>query len=354
MALRILTCIFICLSASAVNLGKALESYRAGNFQKTIELIKQANRSKSSVSQYSIESLILISKAFEKMGDFTSAIKFQNYIIEKQYSKEHESVLKAVNEEVEYEDLNELPEPLLKIYYSLLGTYISIYKTNSADELRKLILRYGNLLIDQDYKAERVKRILKKYQNEKFSDTEEDDDDEEEPVEVVPYQLRFFVMSSYISWQDNLTLVSNDRTTSIVINSTTEGTMLSVGINYANNKYEFKSSIGYALATATVGEIDPDFRYLQDNVSETLLMFNNSFLIKTGETVSIGLSAPIVLRSGNFTEPDGFEFEETSIISYGVFGQLSWKLKKFFMDVEVGKVLDFKSTFFKMSLGYMF
>ncbi len=394
MALRLLILSMLCTYCLAQDLTSALKSFRAGNYQETIEEVKKANPAATSVEDFSTESLLLISKSFEKLRNFEAAIKFQNYIIDKNFEKEHFYVKQYINNQRKLEKVPVLKVEQLKTYYGLIGTYIKIHRGNHLAQLRTIIMKYVELLIYQEYKihdAKRIKRyfLTKAYLNEPkelappppspqedisdeeiddegedegddeedddfYEDDEEGDDEFAEEEVSLPFELKFFVMSSYITWQNKLNLVATDGSEEVEIYSTAEGTMLSAGINYSNNFFEIKSALGYAAASSILGETDSAFNYSQSNVSEALIMLNNSFLYKTEGTVSIGFSIPIVISFGDFTEPDGYEFETMSHFSYGTLLHLSWKVSKLFMDIDVGKVSAFKSTMLKIGVGYLF
>ena len=326
--------------ANALTLRDAANAYKKRQYRKSIKIIKRI--SKGNIKFYTDDSLILMSKNFEQLGEMKNANMIRNFMISRKYRKENREVKKALAGKIDLDDLDELPKGLLKVYYMMLSSRYDMYLKNKSARNKKAVIKFAELLVEQDYKSDKAEIILKRFR------------DEEQRKKDAIFYKKYFMLASYASWQDEIILTDDSSGFEQDINSTAQGTLLTAGMTYGNahGEYRFQLSVGFG--AATVGEDSGDFDYFQNNVGETLFSFTSGYLWKTSDNVSIGVSAPLLLRIGDFTEPDGFTISQGTIITTGLLAHMVWNINSYFLNLEFGKVLKLRSSFINIGVGYTF
>lgn len=339
MVVKILLLITLSLSSFAYKFKDALVFYKKGEYQRSITVLKKSHGKK--IKYFPNRSLMLLAKNYEMLDKHRSALKIYFYILKKKYRKSDAIVRKHFKENKDIDEIDELSKGQLKVYYALVHSYVSIYKKNKYEQYRSIAKMYGELLIEQEYKEEEVEKLLSDISliQKKIIDSK--------------ITKKYYLGIGYSTWQDLLTLRAPDGSESD-IKSSAEGTTL-FGIMTSGNLFnEYRFEFGITKAVATVGEDNSDFTYFQTNVSEVMLSAAAGYMWKTSKSVSIGLSVPIVYRTGDFTQPATFELENGDILSLGLLGNLSWNLQSILVDVKFGKLLGFHSSFAQVGLAYQF
>ncbi len=340
MVIRIIIAIFVLNSALALSFRDALNAYNKRQYRQSIKILQKLSR--GNIKFYTDEALILISKNYEKLGELKNANMIRNFMIQRKYRVEHNEVKKALTGKSDIDDLDELSQGLLKVYYTMLSSRYQIYLKRKTKKNKDIVIRFAELLVEQDYKADKAQMILDIFQK------------EEQRIKDAIYHKKYFVLASYGSWQDEIILIDNSNGDEREINSTAEGTLLFAGMTYGNAHHEYRFQLGLGFGAATVGEDSANFDYFQTSVGETLFSFTSGYLIKTSDNVAIGVSVPIIFRIGDFTEPENFTIEQGTVITTGLLAHFVWNINKYFLDMEFGKVMKFRSTFINVGIGYQF
>lgn len=284
---------------------------------------------------------MLLAKNYERTDEHMKALKLYFFILKKKYRRKDAMVRKHLKANQEVDEIDELPKGMLKIYYALVHSYVTIYEKHNYEKYRDFAQKYGELLIEQEYKEDEVEKLLARITQLKNK------------LENSKERHEYYLGLAYSTWQDQLTLIAPNGSES-TIKSSAEGTTV-FGIMTIGNLYsEYRFEFGITKASATVGEDNTNFEYFQTNVSEMMLMASVGKMWKTSKSVAIGVSAPVVYRTGDFTQPANFQLDDGDILTVGLLGNLSWNISEFLLDVKFGKLLGFHSSFAQVGLAYRF
>ncbi|WP_034722032.1 hypothetical protein [Bacteriovorax sp. DB6_IX] len=339
MVIRILLLLSLSMPALAYKFRDALRSYKKGNYQRSIQILERMHGTKTKF--YPNKSLMLLAKNYENLDEHVKALKMYFFILKKNYRKQDAQVRKVLKSGSDIDEIDELPKGMLKVYYALFQSYVAIYEKHGYEKYRDMAIKYGELLNEQEYKEDRVEKLLAGMAQVK------------KLKEDSQQRTQYYIGLAYSTWQDQLTLKAPSGTES-TIKSSAEGTTLFGIMTMGNlfNEYRFEASI--TRANATVGEDDTDFEYFQTNVAEIMMTLSAGYMWKTSQSVAIGVSAPIVYRTGDFTQPETFQLDKTDMLTIGLLGNLSWNISTFLVDVKFGKLLGFHSSFAQVGVAYKF
>jgi hypothetical protein len=269
------------------------------------------------------------------------ALKIYFYLLKKKYRRKDSMVRRHFKLKKDIDEIDELPNGMLKIYYALFHSYVAIYHDKNYKQYEEFAKLYGELLVEQEFKEDEVEKILAGLQKAKQKEI-----DSKERTE-------YYLGLAYSTWQDLLVLRAPDGSESD-IKSSAEGTTLFGIMTKGNYFYEYRFEFAITKASATVGEDNSGFVYFQTNVPEVMLSASVGHLWKTSKSVGIGLSIPAIYRTGDFTTPAGFEIDKGDIFSVGLLGNLTWNISSFLLDFKFGKILGFHSSFAQLGLAYKF
>jgi hypothetical protein len=339
MVIRILLILSLSFPAFAYKFRDALVSYKRGQYERSIKILKRIHGKRT--KYYPNRSLMLLAKNYEKTDEHMKALKLYFFILKKRYKRKDAMVRRHLKANKEVDEIDELPKGMLKIYYALVHSYVAIYEKHFYEKYKDFAQKYGELLIEQEYKEDEVEALLAGMNKLK------------QKIDNSKERTQYYLGLAYSTWQDQLTLIAPNGSES-TIKSSAEGTTLFGVMTIGNlfNEYRFEASV--TQASATVGEDNTNFEYFQTNVSEVMLTASAGYMWKSSKSVAIGVSAPIVYRTGDFTQPASFQLDKGDILTIGILGNLSWDISKFMLDVKFGKLLGFHSSFAQVGLAYRF
>lgn len=263
----------------------------------------------------------------------------------------HQEVINSYKENGNADDLpDHIPKKLLKFYYRKLISQAKKYRKNpsyseaaaSLDFIKQSISMYSEILIEVEYKEEKVEKLLALI--EQLEQSKKDS----------LYYGNFFVGLGYVTWKDIVTLVSSTGERS-EIKSTMEGFNFCTGLKRENAYLLYKLGLCYASGQAAVGNKTQTFSYFQESVPITMYSMVPSVLWKPykGDT-AIGLSIPVAYRTGDFTAPTNFTLENTELLTYGYLVNFIWFWGSISVELQVGKLQKFSSSYWSLSTIYSF
>jgi hypothetical protein len=318
----------------------AKNNYKKGKYDTALMTLKRRyNLRKFSTPSGALE---LGARAYEKIGDYKEALVIYSVLIKKKYPKKNKTVIASYRKNSNADDIPEIDEKLSYYYYKKAFNTKMLYEESNEELYYKASKMFSEICMEGDHY----------------------DDEAEELFEAVAernseYKRLIFKRSknllvSYMSWQDNLTLISPSGQEQ-EIHSSSEGTCFGGGFNYANAYVNYKMEGCLALATAIVGEDSSNVDYFQSDVAQrALFLFPGAMWKPQAGSVSIGFSTPFVYRVGDFTEPEGFTIDGKSKLAIGLMLESNWRHKSFGVDFKFGKLFGFTSSTMSLGMNYHF
>jgi hypothetical protein len=320
---------------------RAKTAYKKGLYDKSLNLLKRRyNFRRTSTPSGALE---LAALASEKLGYHKDALVIYAVLVKKKYPGVNRNVINAYKENGNAEDIPaELDEKLSYYYYKKAYNAKMLYDENNNNLFYRAALMYAEICMEGDHYEDEAEELF------------EAAGERNNEYKRLVYKKSKNLLVSYMTWQDELTLTSSNGSTQ-EIKSTAEGTCFGGGFEYANAYVNYKIDGCFAFASATVGEDSANIDYFQSNVAErALFLFPGVKWMPGAGGVSIGFSAPLVYRSGDFTEPDGFTLDGKSKMGIGLMLESGWRKESFGVDLKLGKVSGFSSTTMSFGMNYKF
>ncbi len=327
---------------------RAKAQFKRQEYAKSIRTLRNQFNFKNKSTPYG--AIQLAAYAYEKLENYSMSQYLYGFLIKRKYQAKNRLVMQHFRKNG-VEDLPEVPEKLAFYYHHRAMALKELY-TKKHDDLtaRRRLLFYNTakmyaeiVMENDDYDDDSVEDILTDLK--KFA----------EAKELSIYKGSWFASASYITWRDKLTLVLQSGAKA-EINSTSEGWGFGGGYQYQNATWNFNANACYSFANATVGNDASAFNYFQKNVGVNALFLGPEILYRpTSGEVAIGIATPIVVRSGDYTDPpSGFSLEDTSIFTFGYFLVARYHWNQFGMASKLGKVAKFSSSMWQLELRYDF
>ena len=281
--------------------------------------------------------------ANEKLGYNKEALFIYSLLIKKKYERTNRDVIRAYRSDGNADNIpDDIDEKLSFYYYRKAHNAKVLFDESNNDFYFKAATMYAAVCMEGDHYEDEAEELF------------EAASERSNEYKRLTFKKSYNALISYMTWQNELTLTSNSGT-SQEIKSTTEGTCLGGGIEYANAYVVYRIDGCLAFASATVGEDSADIDYFQSKVSErALFVFPGVRWKPAAGSVSIGLSTPLVYRVGDFTEPDGFTVDGKTKIGVGLMIETGWQRQNFGVDLKLGKISGFSSTTMSFGANYKF
>lgn len=327
----------------------AKNSYNKMLYRKSLKTLSRSFNFESNKTP--IKVLSLAAKNFEKIKDPLKAYKIYSFIIWLKYKDINEETTSSYIENSNTDDLpDDIPNKLQEIYFRQLIIFSNFYKKryqendlNKLKQLKNKISMYADILIEIEYKEDKVEKILNRI--ERFETKLTDN----------KYHSYYSLRLGLVTWKDIIQLTKTSTEDITEIRSTAEGLSLCGGLKKENAFFIFKASLCYASASADVGRKTEDIDYFQENVLITMYSIMPQVLWKpyNGDT-AIGISVPLIYRSGDYTEVKGYTLENTEITTYGYLITFLWMIDPISIELQFGKIKKFSSSFWDLGIIYNF
>ena len=318
----------------------AKKYYKKGLYDTSLSILKGRYNLKS-ISAPS-GALDLAARNYEKLGFNKDALVIYALLIKKKYSKINSKVTSSYRKNGNADNIPEIDEKLSYYYYKKAYNTKVLYDQSNTQLYFKAAKMFSEICMEGEFYEDEAEELF-----------------EEVSSRSSEYRKLLFSRSkvlsiSYLTWQDDLKLISPAGQEQ-EIHSTAEGTCFGGGVNYSNAYVNYKMEGCFAMATSTVGEDSKDVKYFQTDVSQRAIFLYPGVLWKPqAGDVSIGFSTPLVYRVGDYTQPDGFEIESTSKLSFGLMLESKYQYKKIGLDLKLGKLIGFSSSVLSFGLNYFF
>jgi|GEM_PF-5007766 len=328
---------------------ETLESFDGSDHTQENDLFKDLG-SKKKIS--ALDYVLAKSKQAQKNGKYAEAMKPINYFIKKKFLKEHHNaVLKFKKDGAS--QLGDMNVDLLKLYLQKASVYLDILE----NDLGKQSEKERNTMILMIHLASGA--AIEKGMEEDFADELEDRLGkilkEQEAIKV---KGSWFLGTSYITWRDEVTLITGSGA-EVAIRSTNSGALVCMGRKWTNAYHEWEGLVGFAQATATVGNDNPSVQYFQSGVPVQLLVLAGSYHHRPySGGVGIGFEGGFVARRGDYEVPaSATGIDSDTIVTLSTLVSLRWRYgesSKYELQAKMGKMWAMPSSTILVGFAYNF
>lgn len=329
---------------------QAKATFAKGNFESTISILRRRYDFRDSSTPYG--ALTLAAYSYEKMGKLKNAQHIYTFLIKRRFKSINNEIIAAYKLENSADDLPEAPEKLYSYYYKRGNLLSQIYvrdgrymSTKRKSLYKNTATSYAEIVGESDYEPE-------------------DDGDADEIIsrmeaadknwEMETFKWGWFASLHYLTWRDKLKIVTPSGT-SVDIRSTAEGWCLGGGLKYENSWWQWNVNGCYAAMSATVGNDSTVVNYFQKDVPATAYFVGaGGFWKPNAMDATIGFNIPLMYRSGDYTEPAGYQLDNTSTLSYGWLVEAQWNWNRMAYSLKFGKINKFSSSMLFIGALYNF
>ncbi len=320
----------------------AKKSFTAGKYESAVMTLRRRYDFRDNSTPYG--ALTLAALSYEKMGKLKNAQHIYTFLIKRRFKNVNNEIISAYKASKGADDLPEAPEKLLSYYFKRADILSRIYvrdgrymPTKRKKLYRNTAVVYAEILESADFEPE------------DDEETEVDDiitriENAEKNWEMESYKWGWFGSLHYLTWRDKLK-ITTPTGTSVDIRSTAEGWCAGGGLKYENSWWQWNINACYAAMNATVGNDSQVVNYFQKNVpASAFFMGVGGFWKPSAMDAAIGINLPFMFRSGDYTEPAGYQLDNTSTLSYGYLVEAQWNWSKFTYSMKFGKINKFSSS----------
>jgi hypothetical protein len=333
--------------AEAINKDRAIfdqakKNFKAGNYESAVTILRRRYDFRDSGTPFG--ALTLAALSYEKMGKLKNAQHIYTFLIKRRFKTINDEIISAYKSQQNAEDLPEAPEKLYGYYLKRADLLSQIYVRDGRymPAKRKKLYRntavvYAEILGESDFETPEDQEI------------EADDiisrvESAEKNWEMETYKWGWFASLHYLTWRDKLK-ITTPTGTSVDIRSTAEGWCAGGGLKFENSWWEWNVNGCYAAMNATVGNDSQVVNYFQKDVPANAFFMGIGGFWKPGaKDAAIGINIPFMYRNGEYTEPAGYQLDNTSTLSYGYLVEAQWRWKKFTYSMKFGKINKFSSS----------
>ncbi|MCP4912912.1 MAG: hypothetical protein GY909_07315 [Oligoflexia bacterium] len=332
------------------------------------QLIFQKAKKSYSQQRYSI-SLKILESHFDLLGpktptgamvlgawnnyhlrNYFRAQKIWAHLIRTRFDKINKAVVASYSKNQSTDFLpDDIPEKMLGYYFerykNMVEYMIKQYDLLSAvtsKNLQDAIVMYKDILIENEIEEDEVEKLWEKLENYKTA------------REKVIFKNNWYVYTGLLSYKDKLAIKqpSGDVTN---ISSSSQGWCLGLGKQYENAFIRYAVEGCFGNQSTTVGTDDTNLNYFQKDVPAVTFMVTPKLSWRTpAQNSYIGLGTPLLYRKGDFTEPAGYEISDKTLISYGLTVHGEWKIQKYALFFQMGKIAKFSSALWLAGFQYHF
>lgn len=318
---------------------KAKRAFKNKQFETVISILRKRYNFKDPSTPFG--ALILAAYSYEKMGKLKNAQHTYTFLIKRRFKKINKKIIKTYRSSGT-DDLPEAPNKLYGYYYKRgdLLSRIYVRDLKKMSQKRRQLYKetakaYSEIVDDSDYEIKGNGDAEEIVARMDFAD---------KTLKMEKFNWGYFASLHYITWRDKLTITTPSGA-SADIQSTAEGLCIGGGLKYENAWWQMNLNGCYASAFVTVGNDSQTVNYFQKNVPATAYFAGFGALWKPlAMDAAIGLNIPLIYRTGGYTEPPGYQLDNTSILSYGWLLEAQWDWKKYTYSLKFGKMNKFSSS----------
>ena len=126
------------------------------------------------------------------------------------------------------------------------------------------------------------------------------------------------------------------------------------GLSYHNSYWGVSLEGCYAYMSATVGEDSTTIKYNQSNVAVDALLAKSIIFWKPKDDITIGVGSLLLYHDGSYTSPAGGSIQDENSFSYGPLVDVSWSWNNFKLNLGLGDIRKYRSSFWQVGIGYIF
>lgn len=280
------------------------------------------------------------------LKNYFRAQKIWAHLIRTRFKKINKAVVTSYTKNQSTDFLpDDIPEKMLGYYFERYKNMIE-YKIKQYDLLSEVtsknlldaVVMYKDILIETEIQEDEVEKLWEKLENYKTA------------REKVVFKNNWYVYTGLLSYKDKLTLTqpNGDQAT---ISSSSQGWCLGLGKQYENAFIRYSAEGCFGNQTTTVGS--DEINYFQKDVPAVTLMLTPKISWRTpAQNSYIGLGTPLLYRKGDFTEPANYEISDKTLISYGLTVHGEWKIQKYALFFQMGKISKFSSALWLAGFQY--
>ncbi len=328
-----------------------------GDFQKSIQILKEFFKTdERKINSPSIV-LFLQSDNYEKIGKYKESIKYLIYYINRKYKKWNEFVLKNHDKKNVKDKLSKIPSELLKAYDRKILLFSKLYKEGENRHFKKdkMDILYKKIVFYNDFcehfgtlnctpVADIIDEVKKRTLREK----------------VKQYRFRHYIFLSYMYYQDDIQLKNKSTAVTFDLGANTNAVCIGRGLTYENNTYEFNLQPCLYFGYSSLEEVDStssgaDYtgNAFTAGAFGTVGGYGHFFGAKT----ALGVSLSMRYRYGNYEDKEvsgvNFSINNPTEISYGGFleGKYEYSQEKE-ITLKVGSITGVNSLLYILQLNF--
>jgi hypothetical protein len=242
------------------------------------------------------------------------------------------------------------------------NTRLPFYYYKSA-YLNAMLYKSNNLKIEDDQKKKYFNNTNSYLQLSKKLNATDDEvklvedilnDKQKNELDLVVVK-KMYMSLEMVSWQDKVYLKSKTTGALTSLTSNVLGTGVSLGKKWESGKSETSLEGSFLYGKSTVSAINSD-TYSQSSVNTMAFIIAPGFFYKfpINKKAMLGLDIPIMYRHGDYTLPEGSEFEKASILTVGYFIKSKVYFDKFGFQMKVGRTFANPGSQWSIGVVYDF
>ncbi len=271
--------------------------------------------------------LYLIALNYQKLNNHKRSLYYFNRLLKNVYLKKHIRVLRALKkDEVDEVDI---PKTLASAYFYMGQSHYAIFVQTENIAAADRAKKYFTICDEIDF-------------NDKCSSFLENINEKLAYNQKKKKSFEFFVYAGRLIFQDRITIESSAGSDDLIANNNT--VCYGAGIRRGNAFSGLILNGCIFSGTATIKGIVTD----KDNPATTrdykqsgvpiggLLMEAGYYRLLDNEKTRLGLSLPVIYRSGLYTQPTGYTIPNAKNINFGIMGTASLILPYLELETKLG------------------
>jgi tetratricopeptide (TPR) repeat protein len=335
MVLRILLIFFVLGSANSFArrgnpyFSKAQKSFKKKQYTKSLRSLKKGYNFKKT-KRIPAAALFLIAMNYQKLKKYPEAIYFFNRVVKNNYRKKHIRVIRALKKD-ELDEVK-ISKTLGSAYFYLAqshyGKFIKTEKYQDAIKAKK----YFTICDDTDF-------------NDKCADFLENINEKIEYSKKKKDNFEFFVYGGRLIFQDRITIEHTETGTTGDIISNNTALCYGAGLRLGNafSGYEIGgcafSGTTTVVGIASDGTTNNDYK--QSGIPIGGILVEAGYYIRPdNEATRLGVSLPVIYRSGIFSEPSGYTITNAKSFNFGIMFTAGLDVSYFELQTKLGHMGD--------------
>lgn len=311
----------LAFARGSANFKKAQKSFKKGRYSQSLKYLKRGYNFKKSKSIPS-SALFLIALSYQKLGKHKEAIYFFNRVVKNNYLRKHIRVMKALKKD-EVDSVS-IPRTLGSSYYYMGQSYYALFtqREKVSDAVRAK--KYFKICDDTDF-------------NDKCADFLENINSKIEYSKKKATSWDFFLYAGRLLFQDRLEIEPEGGGSSDRLIANNSALCYGAGIRLGNAFNGYQISGCAFTGVATIQNDLGSNNYKQSGVPiGGLLAEAGYYWLMDNESARLGLSLPVMYRSGVYSEPDGYTIPDAKAFNFGAMFSAGLKIPLVELEVKMG------------------